>query len=269
MPQIPVPSSQKRSTRQSRRLGKLRVIISGPELIAYSLNGELTCQQDIEVESPLPDVRQVVDVVLHMRELQRPVDVVVLYWNSNATYQDLCLQTISELEQHQQACLVLLDPIFPDEVGSIKRAGARGYFFTTESLLNFTTAIRHIASGKDKTYFPPLPQRPTVDSEPAVLSAQRRLIFRRTRLDACARAINWELTEKDIYLIRHFGYGTEELAAKMNRQAERVRHDLSQRVYQFLGLLARKTVNSRFLAFQVLLEYGIFEYVPSSEEEME
>jgi len=40
-----------------------------------------------------------------------------------------------------------------------------------------------------------------------------------------------------------------------------VRHALSQEVYQFLTLLSGKPVNKRFMAFQVLLEYGILEYV--------
>ena len=194
MPQIPVPSSRKHSAQQSRRPGKLRVIITGPELIADSLNEQLICQHNIDVAPPLPDVRQVIDVVLQMRELQRPVDVVVLCWNGNASSQERCLRTISELEQHQQACLVLVDPLFPEELEQIKRAGARGYIFTTVSFLSFVMAIR---------------------------------------------------------------------------QSERVRHDLSQRVYQFLGLLAGRTVNSRFLAFQVLLEYSILEYASSLEGEAE
>lgn len=93
----------------------------------------------------------------------------------------------------------------------------------------------------------------------------RQLLFRRDRLDACAKEIGWTLTGREIYLISNFARETDDIAADMHRQPALVRHALSQRIYEFLRLLSGRPVHKRFIAFQVLLEYGILEYVPVKE----
>jgi len=216
----------------------------------------------METLTPLPDLRQVIDFIVTMRDLHRPVDVVVLDWNGNDAYHDVCLHTLLQLSRYQQACLVMLATVFPEEVEHIKRAGARGYIFATSSFSQFAGAIRLLAGNKEATYFPALPEHYSARNEYANPAVSRQLVFRPERLDAYARTIGWKLTEKEVYLFRHFDRETDELAVGMNRPSQLVRHDLSQEVYQFLTLLSGKRVNKRFVAFQVLLEYGILEYVP-------
>jgi len=216
----------------------------------------------METLTPLPDLRQVIDFIVTMRDLHRPVDVVVLDWNGNDAYHDVCLHTLLQLSRYQQACLVMLATVFPEEVEHIKRAGARGYIFATSSFSQFAGAIRLLAGNKEATYFPALPEHYSARNEYANPAVSRQLVFRPERLDAYARTIGWKLTEKEVYLFRHFDRETDELAVGMNRLSQLVRHDLSQEVYQFLTLLSGKRVNKRFVAFQVLLEYGILEYVP-------
>jgi len=257
-------ASRTSSTGQSVHTKKLRVVIAGPDLIAQGLANLLSVQARMEVLPSLPDIRQVVAFTLNMRELHTPVDVVVLDWNGNAAYQDVRLQTLSQLSQHRQTCLVMLTTISPEEVEDIKQAGARGYIFATSSCSQFAGAIQLLAANKEAIYFPALPERAFACHEEANLEASRQLVFRQERLDAYARTIGWQLKEKEIYLFRHFTCGIPGLAQGMNRQSELVRHDLSQHVYQFLTLLAGRTVNRQFLAFQALLEYGILEYVPRS-----
>jgi DNA-binding NarL/FixJ family response regulator len=255
-------ASRKASARKPSRSGRFRVAIAGPELIADGLNSLLSSQTEMETLTPLPDLQQVIDFIMTMRDLHRPVDVVVLDWNGNAAYDDLRLQILSSLSRYQQACLVMLASVFPEEVEHIKQAGVRGYIFATSSFSQFAGAIRLLAGNKEATYFPALPEHSSARNEYANPGVSRHLVFRPERLDAYARTIGWKLTEKEVYLVRHFDCEINELAAGMNRPSEMVRHDLSQEIYQFLTLLSGKRVNKRFVAFQVLLEYGILEYVP-------
>jgi DNA-binding NarL/FixJ family response regulator len=199
-----------------------------------------------------------------MRRLQRPVDVVVLDWDSSALSPGQRLRALSELSQHQQACLVLTDDSTPENVAQIKQAGARGYCFTNASFATFVSAIRLLARRKEETYFPPPPEPSPSNFDAADLSVSHRLVFYRERLDACASSIQWELTEKEVLLIRQFGEQTAELAEEMKHSSSRNRYALSQRIYPFLSLLSGKAINSRFLAFQVLLEYGILQYIRCS-----
>ncbi len=252
------------SPRTSSVSNKVRVLITGPELIATSLNALLAREQDIEVQTPLPDIREVLDVTVRMRELQHPVDVVVLDWDGSALSQDLRLRTLSALSRQQQACLVLVDHGTPENIAQIKQAGARGYFFTNASFPTFVSAIRLLARGKEETYFPPPPEPSSSSFDAADLSVSHRLVFYRERLDAYTNSIHWKLTEKEVTLIRQFGDQTAELAEELNHSSPRGRYALSQRIYPFLSSLAGKTINNRFLAFQVLLEYGILEYIRCS-----
>jgi DNA-binding NarL/FixJ family response regulator len=218
----------------------------------------------MEVRTPLPDIREVLEVTVRMRRLQRPIDVIVLDWEGSALSQDQRLETLSALSRQQQACLVLVDHSTPEDVAQIKQAGARGYFFTTASFPTFVSAIRLLARRKEETYFPPLPEPSPSSFDAADLSVSHRLIFYRERLDACASSIQWELTEKEVLLIRQFGEQTAELTEEMKHSSSRNRYALSQRIYPFLSLLSGKAINSRFLAFQVLLEYGILQYIRCS-----
>ena len=262
MPRLISSASRKASARKPSRSGRFRVAIAGPELIADGLNSLLSSQTEMETLTPLPDLQQVIDFIMTMRELHRPVDVVVLDWNGNAAYHDLRLQILSSLSRYQQACLVMLASVFPEEVEHIKQTGVRGYIFATSSFSQFAGAIRLLAGNKEATYFPALSERSSARNEYANPAASRHLVFRSERLDAYARTIGWKLTEKEVYLVRHFDCEINELAAGMNRPSEMVRHDLSQEIYQFLTLLSGNRVNKRIVAFQVLLEYGILEYVP-------
>lgn len=257
-------ASRTPSTGQPSRTRKLRIVIAGPDLIAQGLNSLLSVQARMETLPPLPDVQQVVEFILSMRDLHRPVDVVVLDWNGNAASQDVRLHTLSQLSRYQQACLVVIAIALPEEVEAIKQAGTRGYISATSSFSQLAGAIRLLAGNKEAIYFPALPEGSFVSNEDANLETLRHLVFRQERLDAYARTIGWQLKEKEIYLFRHFAYGITGLAKGMNRQSDLVRHDLSQHVYQFLTLLTGRTVNRQLLAFQALLEYGILEYVPRS-----
>jgi len=243
---------------------KVRVLISGPELIAVSLKLLLVGEPDMEVRTPVPDIREVLDVTARTQGLQRPIDVIVLDWDGSALSQDLRLRALSELSRQQQACLVLVGTNTAGDVAQIKQAGARGYFFTTASVPSFVSAIRLLAKGKEETYFPPLPEPSSSSAGAAALRVSHRLVFYRERLDACASSIQWKLTEKEIALIRQLGGQTAELSEEMIYPPSQVRYALSQRIYPFLSLLAGKTINKRFLAFQVLLEYGILEYIRSA-----
>ena len=249
------------SPRTSSSSDKVRVLIAGPELIAASLNLLLSGEQDMEVRTPVPDVREALDVTARMRGLQRPIDVVVLDWDGSTLPQDLRLRTLSELSRQRQACLVLVSPNTAGNVAQIKQAGARGYFFTTASVPSFVSAIRLLAKGKQEIYFPPLPEPSPANAGAADLRVSHRLIFYRERLDACASSIHWKLTEKEVTLIRQFGDQTTELAEEMKHSSSGDRYTLSQRIYPFLSSLAGRKINNRFLAFQVLLEYGILEYI--------
>lgn len=262
MSQLISPASQKASARKASRSGRFRVAIAGPELIADGLNSLLSSQTEMETLTPLPDLQQVIDFIVTMRDLHRPVDVVVLDWNGNAAYHDLRLQILSSLSRYQQACLVMLASVFPEEVEHIKQAGARGYIFATSSFSQFAGAIRLLAGNKEATYFPALPEHSSARNEYSNPTVSRHLVFRPERLAAYAGAIGWKLTEKEVYLVGHFDREIDEHAAGMNRPSQTVRHDLSQEVYQFLTMLSGKPVNKRFMAFQILLEYGILEYVP-------
>ncbi len=262
MPQLFPSASRKASARKPSRSGRLRVAIAGPELIADGLNSLLSSQAEMETLTPLPDLQQIVDFIVTMRGLHTPIDVVVLDWNGNDAYHDLRLHVLSQLSQYQQACLVMMATVFPEEVEHIKQAGARGYIFATSSFSQFAGAIRLLAGNKEATYFPALPEHSFASNEYSNPAVSRQLVFRRERLDAYARTIGWKLTEKEVYLFRHFDREIDELAEGMNRQSQVVRHDLSQEVYQFLTLLSGRPVRKRFIAFQVLLEYGILEYVP-------
>src|SRR5260370_36676823 len=71
----PMSQSFSSSPRTSSLSDKVRVLIAGPELIAASLNTLLAGEQDMEVRTPLPDIREVLEVTVRMRRLQRPVDV--------------------------------------------------------------------------------------------------------------------------------------------------------------------------------------------------
>jgi hypothetical protein len=53
----------------------------------------------METLTPLPDLRQVIDFIVTMRDLHRPVDVVVLDWNGNDAYHDVCLHTLLQLSR--------------------------------------------------------------------------------------------------------------------------------------------------------------------------
>jgi DNA-binding NarL/FixJ family response regulator len=204
-------ASRKASARKPARSGRFRVAIAGPELIADGLNNLLSSRTEMETLTPLPDLQQVIDFIMTMRDLHRPVDVVVLDWNGNAAYHDLRLQILSSLSRYQQACLVMLANVFPEEVEHIKQAGVRGYIFATSSFSQFAGAIRLLAGNKEATYFPALPEHSSARDEYANPGVSRHLVFRSERLDAYARAIGWKLTEKEVYLVRHFDCEINEL----------------------------------------------------------
>ncbi len=79
-----------------------------------------------------------------------------------------------------------------------------------------------------------------------------------------AQRSQWPLAEKDILLFAKLGsaISTKVLAEQVQRNQDRVRHDLSEHVYQFLEEVTDREVHNRLAAFQLLLELGILEYVP-------
>ena len=258
-PPLSTPSKQA-SEQEMPEADTLRILVVGPELIAHALHSLLSSQTDMEVLPPLSDLKQTVAFVMRMRRKKSPVHVVLMDWRGD---HELQLKTLSALSKHDQSCLVVISERCSYKLEQIKHAGARGYIFTSASPLSMATAIRRIAGAKHATYFPEVPVDQPAHGHSSNHAAARQLLFRRDRLDTCAKEIGWTLTGREIYLISNFARETDDIAADMHRQPALVRHTLSQRIYEFLRLLSGRPVHKRFIAFQVLLEYGILEYVPS------
>jgi DNA-binding NarL/FixJ family response regulator len=254
----PAASTQAaRHPRTSAR--KLSLLFAGPELLAEMFNRSLLSQPDLEVLTPLTDIRNLVDILVRRKELGQPVDLVILYWRAMWS-QDISMRTLSALNKYRQRCLVLIENPFSEVVEQIRQAGASGYLSAASSFPTLLSVLHMLTADRSATYFPPLAEPALAESAFADEPLVRRLHFHRDRLQRFTEAIGWELNKKEIDLIGSFDQDSSVLAEQMKRSTRAIDHDFSQRIYPFLRSLSGKEVKNRLDAFQVLLEYGILEY---------
>lgn len=237
------------------------MLVVGPELLANALFALLSTFEDLQVLTPLSDLSQTLTFLERVNSTGQTVDVIVLHWSGDLEEDHSLLQTLSEA---QHRCLVVTPLYLPSEIDFIRSAGAWGLFFTTSPVRELATALHTIADGQSSfpTILPPAPQR---DLSP--LTKPRQVAFHEERLWALGRSIMRGLSETDIQIFRHFTDGSiEEIAARVHLRPTTVRTELSGRIYQFLKLISGQTVTNRLVAFQVLLQYGVIEYLPPPPE---
>lgn len=250
---------QEGETRQGPRplsTQRLRVLVVGQELRVEGLSLLLAMQQDMDVLSPLSDLEQTVEVVARMIAAGQGISVVVMDWDGPFDQSYSILVALCALSQR---CLVVASRLSAGELEQLRRAGALGCCCAGVSRQQLAQAIRKVAAGRPAFLFP----ERSVDLVPT-LSAHRRLVFHPERLEARGADIGWQLNETDIQIIYHTFMNAREktpgIAEKVKRAQGTIRTNLSGHIFLFLGLLADCKVSSRIEAFQVLLEYGIFEY---------
>lgn len=246
--QTPVASG-KRASGQSVLL---RILLIGKELRVEALRALLSWQEDMQILSPISDVEHVSDIVWRISRNEQPIDVFVLDWEGSFEANYHLLQTLST---EGRQVLVISSLLYPSEMYKIKDAGAMGYCHTGASPIQLANTIRTVALAKRCWLLPETASLPD-------LKVKRRATFCRERLEVRALEIGWVLTETDINIMSHFDRDTtDEIAEKVNRRSGTVRTDLSARIFLFLQLLSgRQKIPNKKVAFQVMLEYGIFEY---------
>ncbi len=236
--------------------GLLQIQLIGQELRVEGLQMLLSAQKDMELLAPVSDLDQAVEVVARLCAVNQPISVVVMDWDGPFEKNYSVLKVLSSMGLR---CLVVSSLIYPSELEEIKAAGACGYCFAAASGQQFVQAIRKVAKGNKVFLFPEhgtelLPN----------LKVHRKLVFNRERLEARAAEIGWQLTKTDVaiiyYIFMFANEKTEVIAEKVTRKYGTVRTDLSVHVYFYLHMLADREFSSRITAFQVLLEFGIFEY---------
>jgi DNA-binding NarL/FixJ family response regulator len=249
----PTPPVEFQAKRGGTRSGLLRVLLIGKELRIEALRSLLSFQEDMRVLSPISDLDHVMDAVFRMN-IEQSIDVIVIDWDGLYQMNTHLLQILSA--KHQK-CLVIGTLISPGEVKQLEEFGAQGYCFTGASPVQLASCIRTVAGGRRVFLIPAPAMVPPHD-----LKVKRSPVFYRERLEARAAEIGWELRELDISIIAHFDSDSiVSIAEKIDRRPGTVRTDLSNRIFLFLQLLSgRKRIPSQKIGFQVLLEFGIFEY---------
>lgn len=234
--------------------GLLRILLIGAELRVEALRALLSTQEDMKILSPISDLAHVIDATSRMRGGEQSIDAVVIDWDESTEANYHVLKYLSSRNQH---CLVISPFRFPGELRQIEEAGAMGYCFTEASTIQLANAIRNVARGIKHFYVP----EGAIAHHPN-LKVKRRPVFYRERLQARAEEIGWTLTETDVHIMAHFdSTSTDEIAMQINRRPGTVRTELSARIFLFLQLLSgRRRIPNKKIGFQVLLEFGIFEY---------
>lgn len=240
--------------RGGTRSGLLRILLIGKELRVEALRSLLSLQEDMKILSPISDLNHVMDVVSRMNGTDQSIDVVIMDWEGLYEMHSHLLQILSA--KHHK-CLVIGSLISPSELKQIEETGALGYCFTGASPIQLASVIRTVAGGRRHFLFPEASMIPLND-----LKVKRCPVFYRERLEARAAEIGWELRHTDVSIIAHFDSDNIDIIAqKVDRRPGTVRTDLSARIFLFLQLLSgRKKIPSQKVGFQVLLEFGIFEY---------
>jgi DNA-binding NarL/FixJ family response regulator len=241
---------------QSRatQTGLLRILLIGQELRVEALRALLSSQEDMKILSPISDFEQVNAIMWRINGSDQPIDVVIMDWDGSFEANYRLLQALSA-EGHW--VLVISSLPYPGAMHRIEEAGAQGYCHTSASAIQLANAIRKVAAGKHCFYLPELAM--ALLSDPKV---KRHPVFCPERLEARAAEIGWVLTATDINIISHFdSINTDEIAERVNRRPGTVRTDLSARIFLFLQLISGRTkIPNKKVGYQVLLEYGIFEY---------
>jgi DNA-binding NarL/FixJ family response regulator len=238
--------------RGSEQSDLLRILLVGQELRAEALRALLTWQEDMQVLSPISDNEHVGDIVWRISGSEQLIDVVVMDWDGayDANY-----QLLQALSAEGQRVLVISSLLYPSSMFKIEEAGALGYCHTGVSPIQLANAIRKVALAKRCFYLPDPASLPD-------LKVKRHPAFCQERLEVRAAEIGWVLTETDIKIMSHFDSDkTDEIAEQVQRRPGTVRTDLSARIFLFLQLLSgRQRIPNKKVAYQVMLEYGIFEY---------
>ncbi len=242
------------STPTSHASRLLRVLVIGPELLAHALHALLSTIDDLQVLAPICEPDQALSFIERVNSTGNTINVVVLYWSGDLEGDHDLLRALSS-----QRCLVVTSLYFPGEIDFIRHSGAWGLFFATSPVRDLVTSLRTIAAGQ-----PSFPKTPPSAPERnlSYLTRPRQMAFHEERLRALGREIMWDLSETDIQIFRHFtDMSIEEIAPKVHLRPTTVRRELSQRIYEFLKLISGQPVPNRFVALQVLLQYGVLEYL--------
>jgi DNA-binding NarL/FixJ family response regulator len=230
----------------------LRILLIGKELRVEALRALLSWQEDMQTLSPLSDFDNVSDAVWRISGSEQHIDVIVLDWEGPFEENYHLLQLLCA---EGQQVLVISSDLYPSELYKIEEAGALGYCHTGASPIQLANAVRKVALAKRCFY-------PSASASLPNLKVKRQAAFCQDRLEARAQEIGWALTETDTGIMSHFDRdNTNEIAEKVRRRPGTVRTDLSARIFLFLQLLSgRKKIPNKKVAYQVMLEYGIFEY---------
>ena len=248
---------------QASRL--LRVLVVGPELLANALYTLLATIDDFDPLSPISELDHVLPFIQRLGSTPHPIDVVVWHWSGDLEGDYTLLSAFSAAGQRS---LIISSLYCPDEIEFIQHTGAWGLFFTSSSVRSLATALRTIARGQK--YFPEIsPSAPNRNL--TCLIRRRQMAFHEERLRALARSIMWDLKDTEVQIFRHFTYPcVEDIAKKIHLRPTTVRRTLSEHIYEFLKLISGRSVPNRLVAFQVLQEYGVIDYVlpPLSEPKL-
>jgi len=244
------PHSRESTTRQAETQARLlRILLIGPELRVEELQALLADQEDMALLPTIADLDQALDVLSRMNGGMQ-IDVALVEWESSAKKHFQLLQTLAR----RLHCLVIASPRTEGEVKHLEEAGAYGYCSTAASSQQLVKAIRTIARGSK--YFRPMP----TTEPPPPIAVKRRPVFVRERLEEYAAS--WQrLSEIELLILAHFDAASvEELARRISRPKGTVRNATSG-VFIFLQHISDKPeITNRMVAFQALLELGIFEY---------
>ena len=257
----------------------LGVLVVGPDLVASGLQALLSSVDDFAVLHALSEADEVLPIIERMQGSVHPVEVVVVCRSSQMQHDQ---QVLMQVSGSGLRSLVITALHSPDELRLLRQAGAHGYLFTSQTPAHLARAVRRIASGD--TYFPPLVQAAFSSDRDALQSSrrgrflqggevvashrtddllhpQRQLTFHSEVLQELTDYIGWKLSPLDLQLVRYITLlSVKEIADKVGRRETTVRRDLSERLYECLGLISGREVTSRYIALQILLEYGVLEY---------
>jgi DNA-binding NarL/FixJ family response regulator len=250
------PASASYWTPSSQQCRLLRVLIVGPEFLANALHTLLATIDDMDPLSPLSEPDQVLPFIERVGSMQHPLDVIVVHGSGDLEADHTLLRALTRAGQR---CLIVTSFHFPNEVELIKQIGVWGLFFTTAPVHQFVSAVRIIAHGH--TYFPESFSAGATRTMTSV-GKPRQMVFHEERLKALAHEVMWKFKETELHILRHIADpSVQEIATKIHLRPITVRRELSERVYEFLELICGRPVPNRFVAWQVLQEYGVIEYV--------
>ncbi len=250
MQRAPVSSRSHMPESLSSSSRLLRILLIGPELCVEELRALLSEQEDMQILPPIAGQDQVLDVLSRINRVSH-IDVVILEWEFCEEQQYHILRALSK----RLRCLIIAPPMYPSETKRLAEVGAWGYCPTVASSQQLVKAIRTI--GRGKKYFQPTPSIELPPSPPK----KRQPVFFQERLEELAASIRWPLSEIELLILSQFdGANNDEIARRINRPVGTVRSATSRVFFLLQQLSERQAIPNRLVAFQVLLELGIFEY---------